>query len=142
MSVIFIIFIIIFIIISICVGVFCQSFINLFAKPKPQDLLKNALLSYALMKCGKVDRLPSFNYKKFDGSVLPAFSGCSTSNACFSYIQSFYHCFFDKLSSSVMRDKKEAIDKYIDKNLDTNEKVIDFFEQFTEKYSHESEDES
>ena len=100
-------------------------------RPTPLETLKNALLSYALMKHGAVDDSPINNYASFDGSTLPAFSGYSTSNACFSYIQSDYDRIFGSFPSKSMNDKHTAIVKYLERNLKTGEQVADLFEKFS-----------
>ena len=102
-------------------------------RPTPIETLKNALLSYALMKQGKIDDSPINNYASFDGSILPAFSGYSTTNACFSYIQSDYDRIFGPFATKIMDDKHKAIVKYLERNLKTEEQVMEFFEKFTEK---------
>jgi hypothetical protein len=102
-------------------------------RPMPIETLKNALLSYALMKQGKIDDSPINNYASFDGSILPAFSGYSTTNACFSYIQSDYDRIFGPFATKIMDDKHKAIFKYLERNLKTEEQVLDFFEKCTEK---------
>ncbi len=95
---------------------------------QPIDLLKNALLSYALLKVKNKD-IDHFNmnYRAFDGTKLPMMSGCDISNACFTYI-------LDKKSSpwytSNMIAKSNAIDKYIEHNLGTEQQVQEFFDDF------------
>ena len=111
-------------------GIVIERVSRLLTKPKPIEYLKNALLSYALMKCGEKDD-SRLDYKSFDGSTLPNFAGINTSNACFSYVVSHYDRFFGPWSSKIMNDKSDAIDKYIVKNLSTDGQIVEFFERFT-----------
>jgi len=107
-------------------------------KPKPKnkslEVLKNGLLSYALLKTSPEEDLKDFNmnYKSFDGNKLPMFSGYSTSNACLSYIidkEDFKKSLF---YTPIMEDKIIAIEKYLEKNFDSDKKVADFFDMFVE----------
>jgi len=120
------------IIISGFLGAYIQYLYTLFAKPKPIDYLKNALLSYLLMKCAKIESGPGFNmnYKESDGTMLPAFSGCSIENACFTYIQTTYDLVFGPFPSSVMNNKQDLIAKYIKQNLNTETDIVDIFSKF------------
>lgn len=105
--------------------------------------LKNALLSYALMKIKKDDfegldsgvsfidfTTPIINYKTYDGDKLPRLHGFSIVNALMSYIVKPYESFF--YYTDHMNDKYIAIDKYIQKHLATDEQVDDFFKTFYE----------
>lgn len=105
------------------------------------EALKNGLLSYALLKTSDKDDVSSFNmnYKSYDGTKLPMFSGCSTSNACLSYIvdkDQFKKSFF---YTKVMEDKITAIEKYLEKNFDTDDKIKEFFDMFIEKMDNKEE---
>ena len=91
-------------------------------------MLKNALLSFALISIGKVDK--DFNYGSYDGSYLPPASGYDTSNACFTYMA----------TNPFMLDKRKAIDMYIDMNLNSNESINQFFNEFLEKHVTKSQD--
>jgi hypothetical protein len=115
------------------VGAFILMILQKMKRPTPIETLKNALLSYALMKCGKIDDSPIGNYASFDGSILPAFARYSTANACFSYIQSDYDRIFGPFATKVMDDKHKAIVKYLERNLNTEEQVLGFFENFTKE---------
>jgi hypothetical protein len=104
-------------------------------KNKYIDQIKNGLLSYALLKTANKDDLKNFdmNYKNFDGTRLPMFSGYSTSNACLSYIidkDEFRKCQF---YTPTMEDKIVAIEKYLEKNFDSDKKVEEFFNKFIEQ---------
>ena len=98
---------------------------------KPIDRLKNALLSYALMKAKStdVDNI-HMNYSVFDGTTLPSFSGSSVENACFTYILDKTSFKNDPFFSHNMLFKILAVEKYLDKNLSTDDQVLDFFSNF------------
>ena len=100
-------------------------------KSLPIEQLKNALLSYALMKV-KVSDIDesSFSYKHFDGTKLPMLSGCDIEMACFSYILDKYEFRKGEFYSSIMEDKLDAITKYLDTNLGTQKQVTGFFRDF------------
>lgn len=104
------------------------------------EVLKNGLLSYALSKTNK-DDLSSFdmNYQHYDGTKLPMFSGNSTSNACLSYIMSKTDFRKSKMYTKSMEEKITAIEKYLNKNFDTREKVTDFFEKFIDAFENKGE---
>lgn len=101
---------------------------------KPIDKLKNALLSHALMLSGDVDD-NNFNYKGFDGTKLPSFSGNSMTNACWNYKLDKELFRKSMFYTSQMESKINAIEKYINLNLDTNEKVYEFFEKYCNSQS-------
>lgn len=96
---------------------------------KPIDKLKNALLSHALMMTGDVDDY-NFNYRSFDGTKLPSFSGDSTANACWTYILNKTELRKSMFYTSQIESKIDAIEKYININLDTNDKVYTFLENY------------
>jgi hypothetical protein len=101
---------------------------------KKIETLKNALLSFALMRLGTVDDGPSVAFNAFDGTKLPSFSGHDLLNACFSYIidkDQFSRC---KFYSIYMAQKLLAIDKYVNKNLNTDEQIQDFFGKFVQTF--------
>lgn len=105
----------------------------------PIELLKNALLTYALTKIKSTDFHCNFNYTEFDGTKLPTLSGYNVPNACFSYMSKFSYIsplhsknysYFNPLYSKNMAAKTHAIEKYLKQNLNTNEKILHFFEQY------------
>lgn len=96
------------------------------------EKLKNALLSHMLMKVGDIE-YNNYEYHKFDGSKLPIFSGYNISNACFSYIFDINEFKNNMFYSSVMESKLFAINKYIEKNLNTDNKVLLYFEKYLDK---------
>lgn len=112
-------------------------------KRQDQDFvesLKNALLSFALARVYR-DKFDDFNmdYKSFDGSSLPMMSGCSITNACFTYIQDKNQLRQNVFYTQHMENKIEAIEKFIRTHLDSTESVIDFFETFVkEEYGNDS----
>lgn len=106
----------------------------------PVDRLKNALLSYALHKVS-TDRIdsPIVDYASMDGSKLPPMSGCDMSNACFTYIfdrDEFKNSLF---YTPHMEKKLDAIEKYIQKHLGSDDQVQQFFDKFAKLHSHEQE---
>jgi hypothetical protein len=126
------------IIISALIGAYIQYLYKLFAKPKPIDYLKNALLSYLLMKCGNIESGPGYtmNYKTSEKcghiTMLPSFSGCSMENACFTYIQTTYDQVFGPFPSNTMNYKQSLINKYIKQNLNTETDIVNIFSKFIE----------
>lgn len=102
----------------------------------PVDKLKNALLSFALMevKHADVNSGLNMNYADYTGDELPAMSGCSIENACFTYM-------LNKDSSPFytkhMEQKTKAIEKYLQHHLNTDEKVLTFFQDFYENLESE-----
>ena len=95
-----------------------------------QEKLKNALLSLALfhVNASNPNYIPSSNddYNSFDGTELPTGAGWNVTNACFTYITNSMN------DNSCMASKQVAIKKYLNKNLATEEQIIDFFEKFVE----------
>lgn len=95
------------------------------------DRLKNALLAFALAKTCANDMSDDPDYDKYDGTMLPRPCGFSLANACFTYILDVNEFRQDPLYCVDIESKINAIQRYIDKNLDTNEKTLAFFEHFT-----------
>ena len=102
---------------------------EILAKPTPLERLKNALLAYALIRHGVVDPMAATNYRAYDGTTLPAFSGFDVTNACFSYIQSDHDRLFAPFPSRAMNDKHDAVVRYMDRNLATLDQVVELFEK-------------
>ena len=100
-------------------------------KNKNVETLKNALLSYALLRVKKND-IDQFNfaYHTFDGSKLPPLSGCNVVHACTSYIIDKREFRKSPWYTPHMDSKLVAIDKYLDTQFDTDDKVIEFLEEF------------
>jgi hypothetical protein len=96
------------------------------------DLLKNALLSFALKHvCYKDVSHLDMNYAKYDGKKLPMFSGFSMSNACFSYIVDSKATAFQ---IAQMDQKSDAINKYLVRNLSTTDQVEKLFDDFVSHF--------
>lgn len=98
------------------------------------ESLKNALLSYALSEVKKddFDHL-NYAYHMFDGTKLPSMSGCNQVNACTSYIIDKQEFRKSAFYTQHMESKLDAIEKYLNKHFDTDDKVIDFMEAFIKK---------
>lgn len=95
------------------------------------EALKNALLTYALVRTKKDDfAFMNMNYESYDGKQLPQLSGADISNACFSYIVDKEEFRKSPFYTSIMESKIDAINKYLDRTLDTNEKVEVFFTEY------------
>lgn len=107
-----------------------------YTRPQTQtriDYLKNGLLSYALFRTRQhdIERLNT-DYEHYDGTKLPMSSGSSLSNACLSYMIPKEEFKKDPWYTKQMENKIDAINKYIDHNFDTNDKVIEFFDSMLE----------
>ena len=92
------------------------------------DELKNAMLSFALGRLRTDDIDDKVAYSAYDGTKLPPMSGFDVQNACMTYIAKVP-------SESLIADQKtRAIQRYLRRNLDSPEKVSDFFFSFVEDY--------
>lgn len=119
---------IISIILSFLFGQWCLKYKSLKKETEFNEhieTLKNALLAYALNNVQRND--PDFDpynismdYASFDGTSLPMFSGCNLESACFSY--------FTK--NPIMQHKQKAIELYLNKNLNSEKQIEDFFIKF------------
>lgn len=123
----------------ICVGAYvitCAAFIKILRKkkkPQPVDQLKNALLSFAFIKLCPINNY-NMNYDELDGTALPMFSGYNIENACFTYIMDQNNLLFSKF----MQNKARAIDRYILKNINSEDRAFDYFSRFiSEIYKNE-----
>lgn len=97
----------------------------------PIELLKNALLTLALMRVRSKDRDDTnMDYTLFDGTKLPMLSGCDLANACFSYIVDRAEFRSSLFYSRQMELKHDAIDLYLKRNLASYEQVEDLFNAF------------
>ena len=115
-------------------GIWWRQSTKVVRDPKAIIILKNALLTFALATTRMEDMDSSYDYSKFDGSTLPKLSGFSLDNACFSYIVDKDEFKRDPWYTTIMMDKLVAIDRYLSKNLDTNDKVANFFMEFVDTY--------
>lgn len=107
------------------------------------ESLKNGLLTLALTRVKKDDFDEfNFSYSNYDGTKLPSLSGYNFSNACLSYILDIDQFRKSGLYSKPMEYKTIAIQKYLDKNLDTEEKILEFFDKFLETVEEETENAS
>lgn len=101
---------------------------------QPVELLKNALLAFALSTVyqskGLVEESSKMNYCGYDGTKLPRMNGCDLSNACFSFIESPQQAAKGPWGSQRMVDRANAIQKFISVNLSTEKQVIEFFDAF------------
>lgn len=102
----------------------------------PVERLKNALFSFALMEVKHAD-VTQMHYADFTGEELPAMSGCSIENACFSYMGNKDSFRKSPFYTKQMEQKQEAIEKYIQHHLNTDEKVLAFFMDFYENLESE-----
>ncbi len=104
---------------------------------RPLKHLKNALLTFALLVVKRrafdtyLDHL--YNYDKYDGSALPYLSGSGVTNACFTYNVDREELRRSPWYNVLMEHKQEAIEKWLEKNLGTEEQVVAFFEKFVER---------
>lgn len=101
----------------------------------PLDQLKNALLTLVLISSRKQDMEAfNFHYDGYTGDTFPALSGSSVTHACFSYI--FDQAEFKKSSmySPMMAKKMDAINKYLQKNVSTQDQALTLFTDFYQEY--------
>jgi hypothetical protein len=102
-----------------------------------REQLKNALLTFAL---GRVDGDKFDNgalgmqYDKYNGDSLPTLSGADLNMACFSYIINKEEFRRDPWYTEIMEKKLDAINRYLDTHLGTDEQVSEFFERFIVMY--------
>lgn len=133
------IYIILFGFISFVMGIIVGLKINTYmiksTEETPLEKLKNALLSLALMtvKPNKISK--NLNYSKYNGNELPFLSGSSIENACFTYIRRKEAFRNNRFYTKHMENKIEAIEKFMQKHLDTDDKVIKFFKNYHEKFA-------
>jgi len=102
----------------------------------PLERLKNALLTFALVNIKKEDMAKlCYDYENFNGDKFPALSGSSLAHACYTYI--FNRSTFRKsiMYSKAMENKLDAIEKYLNLHLNTQEQTLEFFEKFCEKHT-------
>jgi hypothetical protein len=98
----------------------------------PIEKLKNALLTLALTKVRDEDFDESFEYAKYTGNKLPPLSGINAPNSFFTYIINKEEFKNDMFYSKPMEEKIIAIEKYLEKNLGTDEQVTEFFDSYME----------
>ena len=101
----------------------------------PLERLKNALLTFALVDIKKEDMAKlDYQYEKYNGDKFPALSGSSVAHACYTYI--FHRSTFRKsvMYSKAYESKLDAIEKYLNLHLKTEDQTQDLFEKFCEKH--------
>ena len=98
--------------------------------PTPLDLLKNALLTFAIINVNKDDMDHSFDYALYDGSKYPPLSGSNITNACLSYIMDRTEFRKHPFYTVRMEEKLNAIDLYLNKSFDSTDKVVEFLTKF------------
>jgi hypothetical protein len=96
--------------------------------------LKNALLALFLFKVNKKDFDKSFDYSKYNGNKLPPMSGNSIENALFSYIIDIDDFRQSAFYSKTSENKLEAINKYINKKLNSEKKILKLFNIFIKNH--------
>jgi hypothetical protein len=104
------------------------------SQSKPIEDLKNALLAHALVRVhnDKVEMLPISNYKHYDGDKLPSLSGCTDVNAFYSYIVPLEELKKGPFYVPMMEDKQNAITKFIEKHIKSQDDSLTFFEKYLE----------
>lgn len=107
----------------------------------PLDRLKNALLTFALMTTNKEDMaILDLNYDKYNGDKFPALSGSSFPHACYTYIFNRRDFRGSLMYSKQYEYKLDAIEKYLNKHLSSEDRVLDFFIKFCNKTNEVKED--
>lgn len=108
-------------------------------EPTPVEILKNGLLAYLMLLEYPDSIFNSMDYKspQFNGSKLPPYSGIDIANACLSY-------FSDggpwKTNHSIA--KLNAINRFVEKNIDTNEKANKLMRAFIKRVENKKISES
>jgi hypothetical protein len=110
--------------------------VNEFRRPrmkihKAVEMLKNSLLTQALAVVRASDFSNDHDYSSYDGTKLPPLSGEVTdwNNSTLSYIVDLDE--FRK-DDPIMEQKLYAIDRYLDKNLNTNEQAVKLLDDFND----------
>ncbi len=106
---------------------------NIFKKTTNLDKLKNALLTLSLIKLRQKDISNSLYYTNYDGSKLPPLNGSDLNTTCFTYILDIHEFKNSNLYTTIMERKLQAIYKYLDKNFEKEEQVMQFFKEVVEK---------
>ena len=101
----------------------------------PLDKLKNALLTLVLISSRKQDMEGlNFDYDGYTGDTFPALSGSSVPHACFSYMFNQAEFKHSPMYSAVYSKKMDAINKYLQKNLATQDQALTLFIDFHQQY--------
>ena len=102
----------------------------------PLEKLKNALLTFALVDIKMEDMSGlNYNYPDYNGDKFPALSGSSIVHACYSYIFNRNAFRNSIMYSKQYENKLDAIEKYLNKNLTTEDQTTEFFTSFCEKHN-------
>lgn len=88
------------------------------------EKLKNALFSFALLRVCESDIEYNEDIKIYNGDKIPQFHGNNINDMCFSYLN----------DTGVLI----AINKYIDRNLNTEAKIFDFFNMFIDEIDYDT----
>lgn len=124
---------------TVAVGVISYWFMKQNApadvKNKRLETVRNALLTYALSRVcsADFDEL-NVNYASFDGSKLPSMAGFNMNNALSSYIISKEDLQKGPFYTKQMENKILAIEKYLEKHFDTDDKVDTFLSKFLDVF--------
>jgi hypothetical protein len=124
----------------VLLALFCANFLLAYRswrkieRRRPLERLKNALLTLALVTAQKdaIQDLPIVNYDALDGTKLPALAGSSMAHACYSYILSPRDESQHRFRNPIMVAKGRAIERCLDKNLDSDAKAYALFERFVQ----------
>ena len=101
----------------------------------PLDKLKNALLTLVLISSRKQDMEGlNFDYDGYTGDTFPALSGSSVPHACFSYIFNQAEFKQSPMYSAMYSKKMDAINKYLQKNVATQDQALTLFIDFYQEY--------
>ena len=124
-----------------CVVVFChkRGFFDKVSSSVPSsdplDKLKNALLTLVLISSRKQDMEGlNFDYDGYTGDTFPPLSGSSVPHACFSYIFNQAEFKHSPMYSAVYSKKMDAINKYLQKNVATQDQALTLFTDFHQQY--------
>ena len=100
---------------------------------KNVEILKNALLTFALSRMCKKDFDDlNMNYASFDGTKLPMLSGANYTNALCTYIICKEEYRKGPFYTKHMENKLTAIEKYLQKQFDSHDKIEEFLTKFVE----------
>lgn len=135
------------IIIGAFVVYYCKKtsklYTNTSTNNKNIEILKNALLSFALSRVNQNDfDNRNMDYATFDGTKLPMMSGYDLTNSLCSYIVDKREFRKDLFYTRSMEDKITAIEKYLAKNFDSHEKIEAFLNSFVSQLPNKKESES
>jgi len=104
-------------------------------RPTPVEALKNGLLAFALatLMPDKIEKGPIMVSGTRDSLLLPPFSGSSETNAMMSYIRDPAEFRSDPMYSAYMARKYAAVDAFLRREFDTEERAVDFLTAFTRR---------